>query len=86
MYMNIGMTQGNAILLIILLFWVLPWKGYALWVAAQNKNKFWFIAFLILNTLAILELIYLFFIIKKRWKDIKHDFKSFFGRSKNKNS
>lgn len=44
--------------------WVLPWKGYALWLAARNKQKWWFVALLVINTLAILEIIYIFFFSK----------------------
>ena len=52
-------------ILIIVVLWTLPWKGVALWKAAQRSETGWFIAILILNTLAILEIIYIFFISKK---------------------
>ncbi len=39
--------------------WTLAIKGYALWHAARNGQREWFIAILIINTLGILELIYL---------------------------
>lgn len=39
--------------------WTLIIKGYALWHAARNGQKWWFIALLIVNTLGILEVIYL---------------------------
>lgn len=42
------------------LLWTIPWKGYALWVAAKNSHKWWFIALLVINTVAILEIIYIF--------------------------
>ena len=46
---------------IILLFvWSIPWKGYALWLAARNKQTIWFIVLLIVNTVAILDIIYIF--------------------------
>jgi len=64
-------------LLIISLIWSLPWKGVAMWAAAKHSQKNWFIAILVLNTLGILEIIYLFRFAKKRmtfqdlqfWKD-----------------
>lgn len=34
-------------------------KGYTLWHAARKNDQWWFIALLVLNTLGILELIYL---------------------------
>lgn len=40
--------------------WSLVWKGLALWRAAQRKEKWWFIAFLLINTLGILEIVYIF--------------------------
>ncbi len=53
-------------LLLLIVIWVLPWKGIALWRAARNKQLNWFIALLILNTLAILEIIYIFYFSKKK--------------------
>lgn len=50
----------------ISLIWVLPWKGFALWRAAGNKHKKWFIALLLVNTLAILEIIYIFYFSKQK--------------------
>lgn len=47
------------------LLWTLPWKGLALWKAAQHNHKKWFITILIVNTFAILEIVYLFFIPPK---------------------
>ena len=58
------------------MIWVLPWKGYALWTASRNTNKRWFIALLILNTFAILDIFYLFYVAKKTPKDLVHLFKS----------
>lgn len=52
-------------LVILVLLWVMPWKGIALWRAARNKHLWWFVALLILNTLAILEIIYIFGFSKK---------------------
>jgi len=49
-----------------LIVWTIPWKGAALWKAARNKDLFWFIALLILNTAAILEIIYIFAFSKKK--------------------
>jgi len=47
-------------IIIVLIVWMLPWKGVALWRAAQNGHKKWFVALFIFNTMAILEIIYLF--------------------------
>ena len=51
---------NNPWIIVLVVLWTLPWKGLALWKAAKNSNKKWFIALLILNTLAILEILYIF--------------------------
>lgn len=48
------------IILLVFVFWSLIWKGIALWKAAQYNSKPWFIVLLILNTLGILEILYIF--------------------------
>ncbi len=46
--------------------WALLWKGLALWRAARGEQKFWFIALLSLNTLGVLEIIFLLRFAKNR--------------------
>lgn len=46
-------------LILLAALWTLAIKGYALWHAARAGQKEWFIALLIINTLGILEIIYL---------------------------
>lgn len=70
------LIQNNIWLVVVSIIWVLPWKGYALWTASQRGNKSWFIALLILNTFAILEIFYIFYIVKKTPKEIIHSIKS----------
>lgn len=60
-------------LIILMVVWILPWKGVALWRAAKNNHRRWFIALLVINTLAILEIVYIFYFSKKLAKD-KNDF------------
>ena len=45
--------------IVIAIIWELIWKMIALWRAARNDQKGWFIAIGILNTLGILPIIYL---------------------------
>lgn len=47
-------------LLYLILAWSLFWKGWALWVSARRNEKAWFIILLIINTLGLLEIFYLF--------------------------
>ena len=55
-------------LFFILVIWIMIWKGIALWKAAQNNSKSWFISLLVLNTVGILEIIYIFFFSDKKGK------------------
>jgi len=41
------------------LIWTTFWKGMALWKSARNRQNYWFIALLLINTVGILEIIYL---------------------------
>lgn len=61
----------NVWVLVIILIWSLFWKGLSLWIAVKNNQSKWFIALLILNTLGILDMIYIFFVMKKSWNDIE---------------
>jgi len=61
---------GFTALAIALLAWSLIWKGIALWKAARNGSKPWFIVLLIVNTVGILEIIYIFAFSKKKQQNI----------------
>lgn len=45
---------------LVLVIWSLIWKGMALWKAARLGERGWFVALLIINTLGILEILYLY--------------------------
>lgn len=49
---------------VVIFFWSLIWKGIALWRAANNKHVTWFILLLTLNTLGILEILYITYLNK----------------------
>jgi divalent metal cation (Fe/Co/Zn/Cd) transporter len=53
-------SGGFLALIIILALWELIWKGIALWKAARNEEKYWFIAILIINSAGILPILYIF--------------------------
>lgn len=63
----------NQWIVIALIIWSIPWKGIALWKAARNDQKIWFIVLLIVNTFAILEIIYIFFFGKKKKSENQTD-------------
>ncbi|MBU6388425.1 hypothetical protein KGQ72_00905 [Patescibacteria group bacterium] len=46
-------------IVIVIALWTIVLKGYALWYAARGSQTWWFIALLVINTLGILEIIYL---------------------------
>jgi hypothetical protein len=52
--------------LFILMVWSFVWKGLALWQAARNGHKGWFVALLLINTLGILEILYIYIFGKQQ--------------------
>jgi hypothetical protein len=56
-------------ILLIIAVWQIPWKGFAMWKAARRKHLVWFVVFLIVNLLAVPEIIYL--VITRKTKDKK---------------
>lgn len=74
MYYQISDAQATAflnnpivlVILAVLAIWALVWKGIALWKAARNGSKAWFVVMLVLNTVGILEIIYIFYFSKKK--------------------
>ncbi len=57
--------QPDNPLFYLLIAWAVIWKGIALWHAARNKQLVWYIALLVVNTVGILEIVYLIFFRKK---------------------
>lgn len=66
----------------LIFLWSIIWKGIALWKAAKQDQRNWFIAILILNTIGILEVVYLFYFSKKRLtlNELVQDVQNFFSR------
>lgn len=59
-----NLTNSDMVLLSVAAVWSLFWKGLALWHAARNKQEWWYVIMLVVNTTGILEIIYLFFVRK----------------------
>lgn len=59
------LTTINPWLLAALAAWSLVWKGMALWYAARRNQKGWFIALLVINTVGLLEIFYIYVICRK---------------------
>jgi methionyl-tRNA synthetase len=54
----------------VFIVWSVFWKGLALWHSARRGEPWWFLAILFINTLGILEIVYLFFIAKLKIDDL----------------
>lgn len=52
-------------IIILLSLWSLLWKAWALWKSARQSQKGWFVVFLLINTLGILEILYIYIFSKK---------------------
>ncbi len=52
------------ILLIVAVVWSTIWKGFAMWKACKKNNLIWFVVFLFINTLGILEILYIYWFSK----------------------
>lgn len=59
--MTLDFFVRNQWIIWILILWMIPWKGIALWKSARNGHKAWFIVLLFINTLAILDVVYIVF-------------------------
>lgn len=61
-----SLTLETSLLLLAVAMWSLYWKGLALWHAAQRGQYIWFFILLVVNTVGILEIVYLFFVARLR--------------------
>lgn len=84
--MNGSIPLEQSILLYALSLWSIIWKGLALWRAAKYSQRNWFIVLLVLNTVGILDIIFLFRFAKKRmtFGEIKEWFGNTFSSKKEK--
>lgn len=48
------------VFLVIISIWSLIWKGLALWKSARKNSMIWFIILLVVNTVGILDILYIF--------------------------
>ncbi len=57
-------------LFLVAALWSIVWKGLALWHSAGRNEPIWFMVLLVVNTLGILEIIYLFFVAKLKFEQL----------------
>ena len=55
----------NQWVIFVAVAWTLAWKGLALWKAAKTGAKGWFVVMMVVNTLGILEILYLYIFSEK---------------------
>ena len=58
-------------LIILIPVWSLIWKGLALWRAAKRQELIWFIVLLLVNSVGMLEIIYLLITRQKTKSDLE---------------
>lgn len=58
----------------LILIWALAWKGWALWESGRRNQKGWFVGLLVVNTLGILEILYIFVFSKQKIGEAKKSF------------
>ena len=56
---TVGLGFLFPVLFVVLGVWAFAWKAAGLWYAARNKQRVWFVVFLLVHTLGILEIVYL---------------------------
>jgi hypothetical protein len=69
-------TLGISIQLALFVFavisiWSLVWKGLALWKSSKKEHKIWFVVLLVVNTIGILEILYIYIFSKMDFKKAK---------------
>ena len=62
MYDELAVLGAKVLIgIVLLIVWSGIWKGIALYRAGFNRQKAWFVVMFLLNTVGILEIIYLAF-------------------------
>ena len=59
MDLNTILPGINPFFFVALMIWSLFWKSLAVWRAAKGKQRYWFMAILLINTMGILDIVYL---------------------------
>lgn len=75
---NYGMGFGAPVsghmysseVLLALILWSIFWKGLSLWHSGRRGQAWWFVILLVVNTLGLLEIVYLFGILKLKFSEL----------------
>jgi hypothetical protein len=57
--MGLEWIQEYSVLLVCIIVWDVAWRGVALWYAARNGAKAWYVVMLLINSAGILPILYL---------------------------
>ena len=65
---GLGVPFLSSAVLVPLVVWSAIWKGIALWKAARRDQLGWYIALLIINSVGVLPIIYIFLVAPRQPK------------------
>ena len=69
MFAQLSSQFGISIwILIVIVVWSAVWKLLALWKAARKKHLVWFIILALINTVGILEILYIYVFSEMKMK------------------
>ena len=63
-------------LLAVVITWSLFWKGLAMWKAARKNSPAWFVANLVINTVGIFEILYIYLFSEIKLDDLQSEKRS----------
>ena len=64
-----GISMGAFYFILALVgIWTLVWKGLAMWKSSKKNQMIWFVVFLVINTVGILEILYIFWLSKIKFR------------------
>ena len=75
-----GFDLGKSLIIAVGVVWSVFWKCYSTWTAAKHNHKKWFVALIIFNTFGILDMIYIFGVVKKKWSDVSNTVSRIFNK------
>lgn len=63
-------NEYSPTVLMLLALWSIFWKGLSLWHSGRRGQAWWFAILLVVNTLGLLEIVYLFGILKLKFSEL----------------
>jgi len=61
-------SPQGALIFTLLILWSLVWKGLALWKSARADHRVWYVVLLVVNTVGLLDIFYIYVINKNKEK------------------